>query len=115
VTRSHPRHLAFEVRLKAGYSALAAADASAALAHFEAAHILGQASTWRHVRSHMALFRWGWQQSDRREMRGQVGRLVGATLFTWLWVPVGNPGSTRIGAFAPHPVPAELRTLLEGE
>lgn len=104
---------AFEARLQAGYAALAAGDLPTALGHFEAAHILGQTHTWRHIRSHIALFRWGWRQSDRREVLGQVGRLVGATLFTWLWVPRGNPGSTRVGAFKPQPVPAELAPWLE--
>ena len=99
--------------MAAGRAALEAGDFTASLAHFEAAHILGQADTLRHVRSHVALFRWAWRRGDRGELRGQVGRLLGASLFTWLWVPAGNPGSTRDGAFSPHPVPPELAALLD--
>lgn len=104
----------FERRLQAGHTALAQRAFDQALGHYEAAHILGQAHTWRHIRSHVALFRWGWAQGNGRELVGQVGRLVGATLFTWAWVPRGNPGSTRVGAFSPHPIPADLEAWLSG-
>lgn len=102
----------FERRLQAGYESLEAGHFEQALANFEAAHILGQTHTWRHVRSHVALLRWGVTRAERREVAGQLGRLVGATLFTWWWVPLGNPGTTRVGAFTPHPVPDELALIL---
>jgi hypothetical protein len=104
----------FERRLRAGYENLNAARHQEALAHFEAAHILGQSHTWRHVRSHLAILRWSVACADRRELFGQLGRLVGASLFTWWWVPLGNPGTTRVGAFTPHAVPPELALILSG-
>ena len=103
---------AFERHLHDGYARLAAGDFAAALADFEAAHILGQRSTGRHLRSHLALLRWGWRAHSQREIAGQLSRLAGAALFTWLWVPRGNPGSTRVGAFTPQPIPEPLATLL---
>lgn len=116
-SRTHDTALleAFEARLATGYACLRRREFSAALSAFEAAHILGQTRTLRHLRSHIALLRWGWQARSGREIVGQLGRLVGAALFTWLWVPSGNPGSTRVGAFTPRPIPAELSVLLRGE
>ena len=112
-TRAHEAlREAFEQHLRQGYAQLAAGEYAAAMAAFEAAHILGQRHTWRHLRSHVALLRWGWRAHSQREIAGQLGRLAGAALFTWLWVPRGNPGSTRVGAFTPQPIPDRLARLL---
>jgi len=104
---------AFETRLREGYDHLQRGDMGAAFVAFEHAHILGQGSTAPHVRGHVALLRWGWRARDGREILGQLARLVGAALFTWLWVPRGNPGSTRVSAFAVRPIPPELAPLLD--
>lgn len=103
---------AFEARLVAGSEALGAGLVEQAMTQFEAAHILGQAWTGPHVRSHLALLRWAIDQRRGREIVGQITRLAAAALFTWLWVPRGNPGSTRAGALARRPVPDELADLL---
>lgn len=103
---------AFDARLIAGDEALRAGRAEEAMAQFEAAHILGQAWTGPHVRSHVAILRWAHHERRPREFLGQVTRIVAAALFTWLWVPRGNPGSTRVGALARRRVPDELATLL---
>ena len=103
---------AFDARLARGYAHLARRELDAAMTDFEAAHILGQSHTLRHLRSHLALLSWGWKAQDNREIAGQLGRLVGAALFTWIWVPRGNPGSTRVRAFAPQPIPEDLAPLL---
>lgn len=103
---------AFDARLAAGDDALRAGRADEAMAQYEAAHILGQAWTGPHVRSHVALLRWALHERRPRELLGQVTRIVAAAMFTWLWVPRGNPGSTRVGALARRPVPDELATLL---
>ncbi len=107
-----PLRAAFEQHLSLGYALLRNGDRVASMREFEHAHILGQNRTGRHLRSHLAMFRWARQGGDRRELRGQLGRLVGALLFTWLWVPRGNPGSTRVGAFTPMPIPEPLASLL---
>ena len=103
---------AFEDRMDDGLVALRAGRAQEAMQHFEAAHILGQAWTGPHVRSHVALLRWALQQQRAREVIGQLSRIVAAALFTRLWVPAGNPGSTRVGALARRPLPADLAALL---
>jgi hypothetical protein len=103
---------AFERHLREGYAQLSAGEFAAAMAEFEAAHILSQTATARHLRSHVALLRWGWRAHSQREIAGQLGRLAGAALFTWLWVPRGNPGSTRVGAFTLQPIAEPLARLL---
>ena len=103
---------AFDARVIAGNEALGNGRAAAAMSHFEAAHILGQRWTAAHVRSHVALLRWAVHGRRPREIIGQVTRILAAALFRWLWVPLVNPGGTRVGALARRPVPDELATLL---
>jgi sterol desaturase/sphingolipid hydroxylase (fatty acid hydroxylase superfamily) len=103
---------AFDARQAAGDEASRAGRSDAAMVQFEAAHILGQAWTGPHVRSHVAILRWAVREWRPREFLRQVTRIVAAAMFTWLWVPRGNPGSTRVGALARRPVPDELASLL---
>lgn len=86
---------------------------SSAFGHLERAHVLGQASTFEHVRVHWAMFGWALRQNVAIEAVGQAWRLAGALLKTWLWVPVGNTGGTRVSGFKPMPIPAELRRLID--
>lgn len=88
-------------------------DLATAFAHLERAHILGQTHTWRHLKSHLGMLRIGWLRRDRREIAGQLPRLVAATLFSRIWVPRGNTGGTNVSAFRPMPVPADLQAVLD--
>jgi hypothetical protein len=109
-----PRPLrdAFDARLRAGHEALANGRLTDALAHLEAAHILGQGWTGLHVRSHVALLRWGWRARRPREVAGQVLRIVASALMTWLWMPAGNPGSTRATLLERRPIAEDLAPIL---
>jgi len=107
--------LAFDDAMQRADAAANAGDLDAAFAHLERAHILGQRSTWRHVRSHLGMWRIGWRRRDARELFGQATRIVAATLFSRIWVPVGNTGGADVSAMRPMPVPEELRRLLEGD
>lgn len=104
---------AFADEMRLSGDARRAGDLAAAFAHLERAHILGQRSTWRHVRSHLGMLRIGWHRRDAREVAGQLARLVAATLFSRIWVPVGNTGGANVSAMRPMPVPDDLRRLLE--
>ena len=88
-------------------------DLGAALLCLQRAHILGQRGTGPHIRAHWEMLRIGWLRNDRREVLGQVSRLLAATLFTWLWVPEGNTGATDVSAFKRMPVSPDLRRLME--
>jgi hypothetical protein len=90
-----------------------AGDLERAFGHLERAHILGQRSTRLHVRSHVGMLGIAWQRSDVREIVGQVTRIVAATLFSRLWVPVGNTGGANVSAFKPMPIPSDLAALMD--
>jgi hypothetical protein len=55
----------------------------------------------------------GWRAKDRREVLGQLVRIVLAAPGAWLGkAPLGNTGGANVGLFTPMPVPGELRELL---
>ncbi len=83
-----------------------------AFAHLERAHVLSQRRTWLHVRSHFGMLRIGWLRRDRREVFGQLTRIVAAALFSRLWVPSGNTGGANISPLLEMPVPADLAAVL---
>jgi hypothetical protein len=91
---------------------LTAGNAVHAFAHLERAHALGQKHTRAHVRAHWAMLKYAWQYGQARDVVGQIGRLIGAALFTWAWVPEGNTGGTNIGAFETLPIPPELNRVI---
>ncbi len=91
----------------------ASGDALKAFSHLENAHVLGQASTYWHVRVHWRMFRWGWRQQDVRELRGQVLRLIGAATKTAIGrLPQGNTGGAHVSAFQPMPIEPRLAQLI---
>lgn len=92
---------------------LRARRSAEALVWLERAHILTQRRPWLHAHSHWLMLRAGWQLGDRREVLGQLPRIVAALLFSRLWVPIGNTGRARVSAFRPMPISEELRRLLE--
>ena len=103
---------AIEVEFSEATRKLTAGDALHAFAHLERAHVLGQKHTQAHVRAHWAMLRYAWRYGSTRDVVGQVGRLTGAALFTWAWVPEGNTGGTNIGAFKKLPIAPELWRLI---
>ena len=103
---------AFERECALGEAARAAGELDRAFGHYERAHILSQRYTWKHVRSHLGMLRIGRQRGDRREVFGQLKRIVAATLFSRIWVPVGNTGGANVNALTPMPIPEDLQRLL---
>ena len=91
---------------------LALGDPLQAFSHLERAHVLSQKHTSSHVRVHWAMLEYARQYGSTRDILGQIGRFVGAALFTWAWVPEGNTGGTNIGAFERLPVPQELQEII---
>ena len=72
-----------------------------AFSHFERAHILGQSFTFPHARAHWWMLKVGWERQDPTEIRGQLGRMIGALIFSRIWVPLGNTGGAHV-----HPFPS---------
>ncbi|MCA1957028.1 MAG: DUF3703 domain-containing protein [Nitrospira sp.] len=104
---------AYERELAAAREDNAAGRLDQAFAHLERAHILGQSFTLPHARAHWEMLKVGWKRRDTVEITGQIVRIAGSLLFTWLWVPVGNTGGARVSPFKPMPIPEELQKLLK--
>lgn len=86
-----------------------------AFKHLERAHVLGQASTFHHVRVHWRMLVWGFTQHDAREIFGQLLRIIGAATKTAFGlVPTGNTGGSDISPFKPLPIPDDLSRDLRG-
>lgn len=89
------------------------ADARAAWAALEDAHVLSQPWAWPHVRVHWAMLKLAWRTTDRRELAGQLSRMLLAAPGSWTGkYPTGNTGRARVSAFEPMPIRADLADLL---
>ncbi len=84
--------------------------------HLERAHILSQPMAMPHVRTHLAMIGSALRRHDRREIAGQLVRLIlaGPGSLTGRY-PVGNTGGANVSAFTPMPIPDDLLAILDGE
>ena len=102
-----------DAELDAARGARATGDAQAEWAHLERAHVLSQPMASAHVRTHLAMLQAALRRRDRHEVVGQLFRVVvaapGSITGTY---PVGNTGGADVSAFAPMPIPDDLRSLL---
>jgi hypothetical protein len=81
--------------------------------HLERAHILSQPMTVPHLRTHVAMLAAGLRRHDRREVVGQLLRLVVAAPGSLSGrYPVGNTGGADVSALQPMPIPDDLRSVL---
>ncbi len=82
--------------------------------HLERAHILSQPMAMPHVQTHLAMIGSALRRRDRPEIVGQLFRLIvaGPGSLTGKY-PVGNTGGANVSAFAPMPIPDDLRAILE--
>lgn len=90
-----------------------AGDLEPAFSHLERAHILGQSFPIAHARAHYWMLKVGWKRRDFVEVFGQIPRIIGALLFSKIWVPLGNTGGARVPPFRSMPISEDLRRLLE--
>ena len=99
----------------AARQARAAGDPSRELHHLERAHILSQPFAIPHVRTHVAMFGFGIRRRDRREITGQLVRLLvagpGSAMGRY---PLGNTGGANVSAVQPMAIPADLQAVLNG-
>ncbi len=106
---------AFDSEMARARSAERAGDLDLAKHHLERAHILGQRWYVTHLKTHFHMLRLARKQSDAKEARGQLVRLIGATPFHLAgWVPVGNTGGANVSATLPMPIPSDLQPYLQG-
>ncbi|GAA4346816.1 hypothetical protein GCM10023150_08550 [Kangiella taiwanensis] len=103
----------FQSELTKGRQLFENKDYNRAFHHFERAHILGQPSYIRHVRSHYWMLRVGLKIIDFREVVGQIIRILGSAGSLFGKYPVGNTGGANVSPFKPMPIPDDLKPYLE--
>ena len=104
---------AYEAELRSASAAVTQGDSDRAFQSLERAHILSQRHTLRHVHVHWRMLKLGVSLGDRREILGQLSRMLAASLFSRIWIPVGNTGRANVSAMKPMPVPDDLLRLLD--
>ncbi|TFY99966.1 DUF3703 domain-containing protein [Ramlibacter rhizophilus] len=101
-----------EIRL--ALSAEAQGEFHTAMRHLERAHVLGQRSTYHHVRVHGLMLQMAVRNHWTAEAAGQLWRIAAAAVFTPLGLlPKGNPGATRTSGLRPAAVPRDLQALID--
>jgi hypothetical protein len=82
--------------------------------HLERAHVIGQESTYWHVKVHVLMLVWAIRNHSAREAFGQIVRIIGAATKTVLGlVPQGNTGGTNVSPFRKMPIAPELAALIQ--
>lgn len=106
---------AFRREMECALAAERNGEFALAKTHLERAHILGQRRYLTHMESHFYMFRLALKQSDAKEVRGQIVRLIGAGPFHLAgWVPVGNTGGADVSPTLPMAIPADIQPYFEG-
>src|SRR5688572_16266605 len=107
---------AWEAERSNARAASVAGDREAEWRHLERAHILSQPMVWTHVVTHADMLKAAWRRRARREIAGQLIRLLlaGPASLTGRY-PVGNTGGADVSAFRAMPVPDDIRSLLDRE
>ena len=81
--------------------------------HLESAHVLGQESTYLHVKVHGLMLLWGWRNKQIKEVLGQALRILGAATKTAIGlVPEGNTGGVNISPFKVLPINAKHQAII---
>jgi hypothetical protein len=106
---------AWSEELDAARSARRLGDVPGEWRHLERAHILSQPLPVPHIRTHLAMIGGALRRRDRREVAGQLLRLLLAGLGSLTGrYPAGNTGGADVSPFLPMPIPEDLRAILEG-
>jgi hypothetical protein len=114
-TAPTPRERAFEAATAEAERQLQGGNPRAALAALKDAHILGQQDFGRHWRAHWRMLQAALALRDGREVAGQLLRLLLVPLGHLSGrLPIGNPGTADVSAFAPQPIPPRLQRLIDG-
>jgi len=89
-------------------------DIQQQFAHLERAHVIGQESTYWHVKVHVLMLVWASRNHSAKETLGQVFRIVGAATKTVFGlVPEGNTGGANVSPFRKMPIAPDLVALIK--
>ena len=82
--------------------------------HLENAHIIGQESTYWHVKVHVLMLVWAVRNLQLKEIFGQLFRIVGAATKTAFGlVPKGNTGGANVSPFKAMPISPEHQLIID--
>ncbi len=82
--------------------------------HLENAHVLGQESTYWHVKVHLLMLFWALRNLKLKEIFGQTFRIVGAATKTIFGlVPRGNTGGANVSPFKVMPIQSEHQHIID--
>ena len=80
----------------------------------ENAHVLGQESTYWHVKVHILMLLWALRNLKIQEIFGQIFRIGGAATKTVFGlVPVGNTGGVNVSPFKRMPIKPEHQFIID--
>ncbi|HFB55351.1 MAG TPA: DUF3703 domain-containing protein [Hellea balneolensis] len=103
----------FKENMSAARSEYANGMYDAAFQRLEHAHILGQRYFFMHLLSHWWMLKVGIKKSDKREIFGQITRILTAVPgYLFGWIPKGNTGGANISPVKPMPLPTDLEELV---
>lgn len=103
-----------EAELADAVQARSAGNTQQEFTHLERAHVIGQESTYWHVKVHVLMLVWAVRNHSVREALGQVLRIVGAATKTAFGlVPQGNTGGANVSPFRKMPIAPELAALIQ--
>lgn len=81
--------------------------------HLENAHVLGQESTYWHVKVHMLMLLWAVRNLKPKEIFGQLFRTIGAATKTAIGlVPEGNTGGANVSPFKTMAIQPEHQAII---
>ena len=81
--------------------------------HLENAHVIGQESTFLHVKVHGLMLLWGYRNNSPKEMFGQMLRIAGAATKTAMGlVPQGNTGGVNVSPFKVMPIQSKHQAMI---
>lgn len=119
VAATKRRRLTMDARRRRAYrlerrrAVEAGTDRAAAWRHLERAHVIAQPYPVAHTGSHLAMLRLAVSTRARREVSGQVVRIVLAGVASLVGrVPNGNTGRADVALGATMPIPDDLADLL---
>ena len=104
----------YQLELKNYKREVSKGNLQAAWRHLERAHIIGQAWFKQHTNVHWLMFTFGIKIKDRREILGQLPRLLlgGVKSFVGV-IPIGNTGGANVPPLQPMEIPEDLKKVLK--
>ncbi len=112
IAKTPDRLAAYRTTIAEARRAYASRDLDRCFGLLERAHILGQPWVIPHSVSHWMMLKVGWRRRDRREVGGQILRLLFGGLLSAVGVlPEGNTGGADVPAKRPMPLPEDLMVV----